>query len=263
MGDVGGYAFDHAWESERVRLGLLEEVFDATTFRHLEVLGVGPGWRCLEVGAGAGSIARWLCRCVGPDGRVVATDVDTGFLDGLAQPGLEVRRHDIVTEDLEEGAFDLIHCRLVLEHLPGRELALKRMVSALAPGGVLVAEEYDMSTLHPAPGPQADLFTRGVSALLDFMETGGYDRFYGRHVVDGLSSAGLEVLGAEGRVVVALPGSTAARWWWLTVERLASGTVARGGLSAEDAERLLALRDDDRFWFHYPLMVTGWGRRLA
>src|SRR5438034_3794011 len=47
-------------ETERQRLRALSDIYDPDTIRHLEDLGVGTGWRCLEVGAGEGSIARWL-----------------------------------------------------------------------------------------------------------------------------------------------------------------------------------------------------------
>jgi len=63
---------------------------------------VGPGWHCLEVGGGGGSIASWLANRVLPDGRAVATDLDTRFLETLSIPNLEVRRHDIVTDPLPE-----------------------------------------------------------------------------------------------------------------------------------------------------------------
>ena len=77
------YAFDNGWQQARRRLGLLEECFDATTFRRLTHLGVSLGWQCLEVGGGAGSVAQWLCSRVGSAGQVIATDLDTRFLKAL------------------------------------------------------------------------------------------------------------------------------------------------------------------------------------
>src|SRR6266508_3634523 len=101
------YLLDNAWHQARERLALLEEGLDPGTIRHLERLEVGPGWHCLEVGAGGGSIAAWLCERVGPTGRVVATDIDTRFVRALAYPRLETRQHNIVTDALEHGVFDL------------------------------------------------------------------------------------------------------------------------------------------------------------
>ncbi len=51
------YAFDPTWIHARQRLRGLERLLDPGTIRHLEALGVGAGWHCLEVGAGGGTIA--------------------------------------------------------------------------------------------------------------------------------------------------------------------------------------------------------------
>jgi tRNA A58 N-methylase Trm61 len=82
------YPFDQAWDKERSRLGGLEQKLDAGTIHHLETLGVGPGWRCWEVGAGGGSIAAWLSQRVGDHGHVLATDLETSFLERLSYPNL-------------------------------------------------------------------------------------------------------------------------------------------------------------------------------
>jgi 2-polyprenyl-3-methyl-5-hydroxy-6-metoxy-1,4-benzoquinol methylase len=89
------YLVPNAWQRARERLALLEQVRDPGTRRHLDALGVGAGWQCLEVGAGGGSIATWLCEQVGPSGRVVATDLDTRFLETVKCAPLDVWRHDI------------------------------------------------------------------------------------------------------------------------------------------------------------------------
>src|ERR687887_1034052 len=84
------YLLEHDWEQEPQRLQLLEEHADPTSVRRLEATGVDEGWRCLEVGAGRGSIARWLAQRVGPSGHVVALDLDTTLLDWLDERGVDV-----------------------------------------------------------------------------------------------------------------------------------------------------------------------------
>ena len=108
------YSFDNAWENARRRLRGIEARFDPGTIRHLEAIGVDDGWHCLEIAGGGGSLTEWLCRRVGPRGHVVASDLDTRFLEALDCANLEVRKHNIVTDALPEGAFDLIHTRMVL-----------------------------------------------------------------------------------------------------------------------------------------------------
>ena len=83
---MADYPFDQAWQHESERLTALEQALDPGTIHHLEALGVGPGWRCWEVGAGAGSIAAWLCQRVGDEGHVMATDLEMTFLERLSYP---------------------------------------------------------------------------------------------------------------------------------------------------------------------------------
>ena len=149
-----GYAYDHAWTQERVRLAGLESALDPGTHAHLLRLGVGPGRRCLEIGAGGGAIALWLAEHVLPNGKVVATDLETDFLEQQAarSPALEVLRHDITVEDLPTG-FDLVHARWLVEWLPDKRQALRRMLAALRPGGVLLDEEPDFVTIYEAAEP--------------------------------------------------------------------------------------------------------------
>src|SRR4051812_5008291 len=91
------YVFDQAWQKELARLQSLEALFDAASQRHLADRGVQAGWRCLEVGCGAGSLALWLADRVGPTGSVLATDLDPRFLDGHERSNLMVVRHDLMT----------------------------------------------------------------------------------------------------------------------------------------------------------------------
>lgn len=77
-------------------------------------------------------MAGWLTHRVAPSGRVLATDIKPGRIPQA--PCLDVVQHDIVREPLTESAFDLIHARLVLLHLPERLAVLAKLVHALRPG---------------------------------------------------------------------------------------------------------------------------------
>ena len=140
---------------ERERLALLTQFADPITARRLTDLGVGPGWRCLDVGAGSGTVARWLAGRVGAEGRVVATDMSPRFLGGHGLPNLEVRRHNILEDDLEAAHYDLVHCRALLMHLPDPIGALRRLVDAVRPGGWLLVEEADGSSFGAADAGHA------------------------------------------------------------------------------------------------------------
>ncbi len=153
------YIFDNAAEAETAeRFASLDALYNFRTFRFLETTGIGPGWHCLEVGGGSGSVAAWMADRVGPSGNVLVTDIDPRCMEGLAyrRPAhMELRRHDIGTDPLPEQAFDLIHARLVLQHVPQRQQALARLVAALRPRGWLVIEEFDGGIIDRAI-PTAD-----------------------------------------------------------------------------------------------------------
>jgi len=123
-----GYVFVNSGKEARTRFAALSTIYDRGTVRHLEDLGVGSGWHCLEIGGGSGTIAKWLADRVGSTGHVLVTDLDTRFLEPLEGPNLEVCRHKIGTDPLPEAAFDLIHTRLVLMHVPERDAALAQMI---------------------------------------------------------------------------------------------------------------------------------------
>lgn len=266
---MSAYIYDPASEQERQRLAILEAVQDPDTIRRLEALGVGEGWRCLEVGGGAGSITRWLCQRVGTSGRVVATDIDTRFLDALGEANLEVRRHDIATDELEDGAFDLVHARFVLEHLPAREAALRRMVAALAPGGWLLVEDVDFQlpiAADPAhssavPASARPLVARALSAVTQMMRTAGIDPEYGRRLPGQLMACGLVDVDAEGRSHLLRGGSPEVQGIRLGAAQLGDRIVRQGLLTQEEIDQVLALYDDPGFAVMSPTNVAAWGRR--
>ena len=189
-----GYIYDNLWQAARRRLAGLDALGDPGTVRHLERLGVNGGWHCLELGAGAGSIATWLCKRVGALGTVLATDIDTRFLDTLQEPNLQVRCHDIARDDLPANGFDLIHTRLVLSHVSNKDAAVARLVVALRPGGWLLAEEVDTITVNvdPCVGPEAvALWEKGRNAIRAVSEGTSLDPSYGRRLYAAVSANGL------------------------------------------------------------------------
>src|SRR5262245_9861567 len=169
------YVFDAGFATEKERLESMTEFFEPGTHRLMTALGVGPGSRVLEVGGGSGNTTSWLCRAVGPQGRVVATDLDPRFLRQLGYPNLDVRKHDIVEDPLEQSAYDLAHCRLLLEWLPARAQALRNMIAAVKPGGWVLCEEYDFVTWGPS-APEFRLGEKVKEAVATlFSRTSGFD----------------------------------------------------------------------------------------
>jgi SAM-dependent methyltransferase len=150
------YSFDNDDPEAHDRHRYLSTMLDDFTFARLSTLGDLTGRRCLEVGAGGGSVARWLAERVGPTGEVVATDFNTKHLPPDA--GYTVVRNDLTVDPLPAGEWDVIHARLVLMHIPQRREILARLAAALAPGGALVLEDWQTAfgeLVLAAPNPRA------------------------------------------------------------------------------------------------------------
>lgn len=254
---VAEYVYDQTWREERDRLRGMESLWDEGTRRAVERLGIEPGWRCLEVGAGAGSVAEWLAERVGPEGEVLATDVSTRYLEPLDRTNLEIREHDIRSDPLPEAHFDLIHARLVVEHL-GRA-ALEPMVPALKPGGWLLLEDYDFG--GAATHPEEAAMTAVTDAILGFMSKSGFDPLYGRRMLDELEAVGLEEAGAEGRSRVYRGGSPGTAFARLSLESLRGALVDEGLVTEEQVETALANVNDPANTFISPTLIAAWGRR--
>jgi SAM-dependent methyltransferase len=263
--DQQTYAFRNARAAQRRRLDALEALLDEGSTRILAAQGVARGWTCLEVGGGGGSIARWLAERVGPEGTVLATDLDITVLAESAAPNLEVRTHDVLRDDLPAGAFDLVHMRLVLAWLADPALALERLVAALKPGGVLVAEEMDFASVaaDPRVDPGArDAFARylaGHHAML--RDRHAFEPSYGRRVERDLAASGLTDVGAEGRAGMWRGGGPGGLVWRLTLEQLRDGLLAGRYAEAADLDAVAAALDDPDFSFMSQVTMAAWGRR--
>jgi len=259
------YAFRNARAAQRRRLEALEALLDEGSTEILAAQGVGPGWSCLEVGGGGGSIARWLAERVGPEGTVLATDLDTTVLAESAGPNLEVRAHDVLTDALPADAFDLVHLRLVLAWVADPALALERLVAALKPGGVLVAEEMDFASVGPDPrvdpGARAafERYLDGHHALL--RDRHGFDRFYGRRVAGDLAASVLVDVGSAGRVGMWRGGEAGGLVWRLSLDQLRDGLLDGGYAHAADLDVVAAALDDPGFSFMSQVTMAAWGRR--
>ena len=207
-------------------------------------------------------MAFWLAERVAPGGTVVATDLETDFLEeaGAEYPGLEVLKHDITTEDLPTG-FDLVHARWLVEWLPDKRLALQRMTAALRPGGVLLDEEPDFVTIFGAAEPPA--LRHVVTAAMRHLEAiCPVETEYGRRLLDDLDAAGLVDVEAEGRCPVLRGGSPpASDFLRLTLEKLSAPLLADGTVSQAEFDDAVAALENPAVTVVMPMTVAAWGRR--
>jgi 2-polyprenyl-3-methyl-5-hydroxy-6-metoxy-1,4-benzoquinol methylase len=260
------YLLNTATAEERARLAAVQAELDPGTIRHLEALGVTAGMRCLEVGAGAGSIAAWLSERVGPTGQVVATDIEPVHLVALARErtNIEPLRHDILKDLLPAASFDVVHVRWLLHHLAEARRAIAAMVAALKPGGWLLAEELDVSSVQAdlsASREQAALVQRFVDAMRTVLAKRGGNYDYGRQLFADVRASGLVEVRAEGRSAMSVPGTPLNTNLRYSVQILRGPLTASGVMSEKDAEELLAMSDEASFTLMGYTTMAVWGRK--
>ncbi len=266
MAAASNYLLDNANERAGTRMDVLARLFDPTTHRVLEGVGITPGWRCLEIGGGGGSIARWMARRVGPAGHVLCTDLDTRIIElgrASAPANLEAIRHDIAIDPLPAKAFDLIHARLVFLHVIERERALERVVEALKPGGWLVIEDFDVASVTPdarinrfeTPLPTSE----AVRAYL----TRNQDGFFGRRLYGRFRELGLVDVDAEGRSVMFTKRNGGADLMRVNFEQIGDDVIAAGHITRRQIDADLATIERDDFAMPSPTMWSVTGRKPA
>jgi SAM-dependent methyltransferase len=260
---VNRYLLDNRRPEAGERFAALAELFDPWTFRHLDDLGLGEGWRCWEVGAGGVSVPNGLAERVGPGGRVLATDIDVSWTEPAAGGVLEVRRHDVTNDPPPAETFDLVHARLVLVHLEDRAAALRVMIDALRPGGWLVIEDADPS-LQPLAcpderGPAEELANRLRTRIRTLLAERGADLAYGRTLHRLLRESDLEDVSAEAYFPIGSPACVVLEA--ATIQHVRDQLLAAELATPEEIETNLAnLAGGDLHLMLAP-MITAWGRK--
>lgn len=242
---------------ESARLESIQRNVDGFTTGLLDGLPIEASWNCLELGAGAGSIAYWLAgRC--PDGRVVAVDLDTRHLDAGRAANLEVQEADITHEDYAPGSFDLIHARYLFCHLAERDEMIARAARWLSPGGWLLVEEPYHLPADTSPFPV-------IRRILD-----GYQRMYHQHGADMTWARGLPALLARHALKevafagnLGLMGGLDKDRWLPLITQAAPALVADGLVSEADLAEFAILLKDPAFIDIPQITLSAWGRRPA
>jgi SAM-dependent methyltransferase len=255
------YLLDSGSDLGREQLDCLQILLDTHTMACLEAIGVQAGQRCLDLGAGGGSIARRLAERVGPTGRVVAVDTTTDHL--VTQPGVEVHRHDINDGLPAAGPFDLIHARLLLLHLPRRAAIMRTLAAALAPGGWLVIGEFTGPQQRVMSAPSAadeQLFLRVQEIAHGFLarEHGlSYDWAY--EVDRHMSAAGLVNIDSRSFSQTTTGGDIACLLSRNYVMQLRGLLLDGSGITADELERYGKLLMDPRLraWFYTFVCTRG------
>jgi SAM-dependent methyltransferase len=242
--------------TERERLAILQSYQDPPTIGHLRAIGVTEGWHCLDAGAGGGSITRWLADRVGPTGSVLAVDLETDLLSAVVEPNVTVARSDVRTDPLPAAAFDLVHTRFLLIHLPERDDVLGKLVAAAKPGGRIVVGDVDFSTMRL--GHHDPVFQKVGQAFDAAIELAGWDAELGPMLPAMLAAHGVLDVQGEGRCHFQRGGAAVSIILSLTLRRIRALLLAHG-VTPDELDYVHDLLLDPTIGLYGPTTWTAWG----
>jgi len=257
---MSDYIFEAQKEDKELRrLCLIEAVFDPDTITRLIKTGIKAGWCCLEIGAGAGSIALWMSKQVGPGGSVVAIDRDTTHLQALNGTRCEVIQGDFLETNLEV-QFDLIHCRYVLIHNKNDMEILKKIRHILKPGGRVLLEEPDFTsarTLNPSSNMSGKKVNQAICRMFRDMDL---DPMYGLHLPEKLTESGYDILDLDAALHFSPGNSSLAKLMAASAKVLREKYIASGEASEEDITSYIKNAENGDYWAIYYATISIMGK---
>jgi SAM-dependent methyltransferase len=257
---------------EYERLRAQARVWESATARRLDQVALATGARCLDAGCGPGETMRLMAQRVGPSGHVLGVDVDAS-LGAQAVAMLTLAGHrqcafapiDLTTDEPLPGEpFDLVYARLLLYHLPERVAVLRRLWDAVAPGGHLLVEDYDVRGTGVTPSLESvDECHRVVIAAFD---AAGCDVQVGARLPQLFADAGIGAPDATDVAGRLEPFSDAVRMFTGVYRSLLPTALANGITTEERAAEWMseiaadAQCDPGRpaLW---PLLIGAWKRK--
>jgi ubiquinone/menaquinone biosynthesis C-methylase UbiE len=265
------YALGHTPE-EYERLRTQARAWDVATGRLLDEVGLGPGASCLDAGCGPGETMRAMAQRVGPAGRVLGLDADPALgamtlamLHDAGHRQCTFQTHDVTAADPILGApFDLVYARLLLFHLPQRADVLARLWDAVAPGGHLLVQDYDIRGVSTAP--QLDWVHDVLGVITGAFGAAGADVTTGARLPQLFAQAGIGTLDGTD-VAGRIEPLAAGRIMIDSVFRsLLPAALAHGITTEAEAAATLSLIDRDATRFPdrpllWPLMIGAWKRK--
>jgi SAM-dependent methyltransferase len=266
-----GYALERTPE-EYERLRAQARVWEPATGRLFDQVALAPGASCLDAGCGPGETMRLMAQRVGTSGHVTGVDIDAplgaqavAMLHGAGHRQCSFARIDLGAGEPIPGApFDLVYARLLLYHLPQRVTVLRRLWDAVAPGGHLLVQDYDI--LSSSVLPTLASMDECLRVVVGAFSAAGCDVRVGTRLPqlfaqagigapDGTDVAGrLEPLADAQRMFTAVFRSVlpTAIAHGITTEQRASASLSQ---IADDAQRH---PDRPAMW---PLMIGAWKRK--
>lgn len=138
----------------------------------LEGVAVAAGDRLLELAAGPGSLAATWSSLVGPEGRVLLSDLAPAMVEVARRRSEDLANVDVAVIDASaidhpDGSFDVVVCRMGLMFAPDPSVALGEIRRVLGPGGRFGALTWGALEHNPW------MTCVGMAAMMNGLVSGG------------------------------------------------------------------------------------------
>lgn len=230
-------------EAARQRLHLLNEIFGPASRELLVKAGLRSGQRVAEFGSGTGLMALWMADQIGNTGSVTAVDGSAEQLElaeraatGAGLKNISFRAADASETGLADGMFDLVYSRFLFCHLTRPAAALAEMRRLLKAGGVLVAEDFEMSSVKTYPA--TDVYRRVVEISRSADKRLGVNSDIGTTLHTIFQEGGFPSPEIAVHQIACLRGEV-KQFWEITLREAAPAILTHGASTAEEMRSIL------------------------
>ena len=144
----------------------------------IDMSGVRPGNKVLDLAGGTGDLTKKFSKIVGPQGKVVLADINSSMLEvgreRLTNQGyvgnIEYVQANAQYLPFEDNTFDVITIAFGLRNVTDKDEALRSMLRVLKPGGRLLVLEFSQTT-NPLLKKAYDLYSFTALPLMGKLVT--------------------------------------------------------------------------------------------
>jgi 2-polyprenyl-3-methyl-5-hydroxy-6-metoxy-1,4-benzoquinol methylase len=252
---------------------LMSDLAEDLTRRLLIDAGVREGLRVLDIGCGRGDVTFLARQLVGERGQVLGIDRDDAPFEAARArardfgfANVSFTRVDLGALTSELGLFDAVVARRVIMYQPDAVACLKRLADVLGPGGLIVLQEHD-STSMPICLPAMPLHEQVHGWLWKTVAHEGADVHMGLHLGPALEQTGFTVERVRAEATVLTPDQPHTIG---TIVRAMVGRIVGAGVATADEldadtldERLAAERREANGTCIWEMVFGAWARKTA
>jgi SAM-dependent methyltransferase len=232
-------------EEELERLREQHKVWQGVTENLFDRIKVQKGWKCLDVGAGPGFVAIDILKRIGDKGEITALEPSEYFLNHFknetarhAWPNVKFVNGTVSRAFLPENYYDLVFVRWVISIVPFPQIFLNRLVSSLAPGGIIAIQDYAYEGL--ALYPRGGAFENMADSVKKYYRSQGGDPYIAAKLPELFKSTKLDLIDYKPNCLAGGKGTGVFEWGHRFFSVHTQKMVEKGIISQDLADKMLA-----------------------